>query len=595
MKYPKEYLDEIKLRLKVSQVVGKSVQLKKRGKEFIGLSPFKNEKSPSFTVNDDKEFYHCFSSGEHGNIFDFLMKTKSIGFGEAVRSLAAEAGMQPYRFSNFDQKKDLRFQTYKNIFKDYTNYFNLQLFEKNNQEALNYLFKRGLKKNIIEEFNLGYVPWKNNFYDDLLKKYSEEDINLTGLYYKNDKTGKYIDRFNSRVTFPVNNIAGQTIAFGGRIIREGKLAKYINSPETEFYKKGSMIFNLDKAKDLRSETDEVLIVEGYMDVVSVYSSGIKNVIANSGTALTERQIGLIWKFFPNPIICLDGDESGQKAALRIAEKLFPLINEENKIFFSIMPEGKDPDDYIKQNGKNGLLNLLKEKDIIQSYIWNYHLNKIDQNNPYEISKFEKEIKKLSYSIQDETLKKYVLENFLEKIKRLTPIQTLKQNYRFSPFKNKKDYQILKETKILHQKKKDLSKIQIIEFSVLFLILNYIELVEKKLEKLSEIKFLSEKNESLKNEIITSLTDEGDKETSRLKINAGYDKLITEIQENSNIQIITKNKTDEDISVLLDELIQDHRDQSNLRKIESLEQKLINNLDENSYSELIKLKSQLNRE
>ena len=595
MKYPKEYLDEIKLRLKVSQVVGKTVQLKKRGKEFIGLSPFKNEKSPSFTVNDEKEFYHCFSSGEHGNIFDFLMKTKSIGFGEAVRSLAAEAGMQPYRFSNFDQKKDLRFQIYKNIYKDYTNYFNQQLFEKNNQEALNYLFKRGLKKNIIEEFNLGYVPWKNNFYDNLLKKYSEEDINLTGLYYKNDKTGKYIDRFNSRVTFPVNNIAGQTIAFGGRIIREGKLAKYINSPETEFYKKGSMIFNLDKAKDLRSETDEVLIVEGYMDVVSVYASGIKNVIANSGTALTERQIGLIWKFFPNPIICLDGDESGQKAALRIAEKLFPLINEENKIFFSIMPEGKDPDDYIKQNGKDGLLNLLKEKDIIQSYIWNYHFNKIDQNNPYEISKFEKEIKKLSYSIQDETVRKYVLENFLEKIKRLTPIQTLKQNYRFSPFKNKKDYQILKETKILHQKKKDLSKIQIIEFSVLFLILNYIELVEKKLEKLSEIKFLSEKNESLKNEIITSLTDEGDKETSRLKINAGYDKLITEIQENSNIQIITKNKTDEDISVLLDELIQDHRDQSNLRKIESLEQKLINNLDENSYSELIKLKSQLNRE
>ena len=595
MKYPKEYLDEIKLRLKVSQVVGKTVQLKKRGKEFIGLSPFKNEKSPSFTVNDEKEFYHCFSSGEHGNIFDFLMKIKSIGFGEAVRSLAAEAGMQPYRFSNFDQKKDLRFQIYKNIYKDYTNYFNQQLFEKNNQEALNYLFKRGLKKNIIEEFNLGYVPWKNNFYDNLLKKYSEEDINLTGLYYKNDKTGNYIDRFNSRVTFPVNNIAGQTIAFGGRIIREGKLAKYINSPETEFYKKGSMIFNLDKAKDLRSETDEVLIVEGYMDVVSVYSSGIKNVIANSGTALTERQIGLIWKFFPNPIICLDGDESGQKAALRIAEKLFPLINEENKIFFSIMPEGKDPDDYIKQNGKDGLLNLLKEKDIIQSYIWNYHFNKIDQNNPYEISKFEKEIKKLSYSIQDETVRKYVLENFLEKIKRLTPIQTLKQNYRFSPFKNKKDYQILKETKILHQKKKDLSKIQIIEFSVLFLILNYIELVEKKLEKLSEIKFLSEKNESLKNEIITSLTDEGDKETSRLKINAGYDKLITEIQENSNIQIITKNKTDEDISVLLDELIQDHRDQSNLRKIESLEQKLINNLDENSYSELIKLKSQLNRE
>ena len=595
MKYPKEYLDEIKLRLKVSQVVGKTVQLKKRGKEFIGLSPFKNEKSPSFTVNDEKEFYHCFSSGEHGNIFDFLMKTKSIGFGEAVRALAVEAGMQPYRFSNFDQKKDLRFQTYKNIFKEYSNYFHQQLFNSNTKEASDYLSKRNLKKNTIEDFQLGYVPWQNNFYEELLKKYSEEEINLTGLYYKNDKTGKYIDRFNSRILFPINNITGDTIAFGGRIIREGKLAKYINSPETEFYKKGSMIFNLDKAKDSRSETDEVLIVEGYMDVLSVYTSGVKNVIANSGTALTERQISLIWKFFSNPIICLDGDESGQKAALRIAEKLFPLINDKDKIYFSIMPEGTDPDDFIKHNGKEGLLNLLKEKQIIQSFIWNYHISKIDQNNPYEISKFEKEIKSLSYSIQDETLKKYVLEDFLEKIKKLTPIQTSRKNYKFTPYKNKKDYQILKETKLLHQKRKDLSKIQVIEFSILFIILNHSEIALKRLEELSDINFLNEKNESLKNTIIKSLSEGNNKEFNSSKFDKSYDKIINEINENSNIQIITKNKNERDTLNLLDELTQDHHEQSNLRKIESLEQKLINNLDENSYSELIKLKSQLNRE
>ena len=361
MKYPKEYLNEIKLRLKVSQVVGKTVQLKKRGKEFIGLSPFKNEKTPSFTVNDEKEFYHCFSTGEHGNIFDFLMKTKSVGFGEAVKTLAAEAGMQPYRFSQFDKKKDLRFETYKRLLMEYSNYFSKQLFDPINEEALNYLYSRGLKKNIIEEFKLGYVPRRNSFLEDIQKKFSEEEINLTGLYYKNDKTGKYIDRFNSRIIFPVNNLTGDTIAFGGRLIRESNFAKYINSPETEFYKKGNMIFNLDKAKNLRSETDEVLIVEGYMDVVSVYASGVKNVIANSGTALTERQINLIWKFYPNAIICLDGDDSGQKAAYRIAERLFPLINEKQKIYFSIMPDGKDPDDYIKQNGKKSLIDLLKKK------------------------------------------------------------------------------------------------------------------------------------------------------------------------------------------------------------------------------------------
>ncbi len=595
MKYPKEYLDEIKLRLKVSQVVGKNVQLKKRGKEFIGLSPFKNEKTPSFTVNDEKEFYHCFSTGEHGNIFDFLMKTKSVGFGEAVKILAAEAGMQPYRFSNFDQKKELRFKKYKNILKEYRDYFHNQLFSENNKEAFDYLKKRGLNKPIIEEFKLGYVPWKNSFYGELLKKYSEEEINLTGLYYKSDKTKNYIDRFNSRIIFPVNNISGDTIAFGGRIIRENKLAKYINSPETEFYKKGSMIFNLDKAKDLRSETDDVLVVEGYMDVVSVYASGIKNVIANSGTALTEKQISLIWKFFSNPIICLDGDESGQKAALRIGERLFPLINEKNKIYFSIMPDGEDPDDYIKQNGKSGMFKLLEKKEIIQSFIWNRHLSKINKYDPYEISKFEKEIKKLSYTIRDDTLKKYVLEDFLEKIKKLTPIQTSSRDYNYYGFKKKKDFRILNETKVLHQKKKDLSKIQIIELSILFIILNNLEIASEKLEDLSKIEFISETNQSLKNDLISLISGGTDKKIIFSKINSSYKNTIKEINENSNIQIIARKKTSQDILNLIDELLQDHNDQGSLKKIESLEKKLINNLDESSYSELIKLKSQLNRD
>ena len=595
MKYPKEYLNEIKLRLKVSHVVGKTVQLKKRGKEFIGLSPFKNEKTPSFTVNDEKEFYHCFSTGEHGNIFDFLMKTQSVGFGEAVKTLAAEAGMQPYRFTNFDEKKDLRFNTYKKIFQEYKDNFNQQLYNEDNKEALNYLYKRGLNKKVIEEFRLGFVPWKNNFYDQLSKKYSEEEINLTGLYYKIDKTGKFVDRFNSRIIFPVNNISGDTIAFGGRIIVDGKFAKYINSPETEFYKKGSMIFNLDKAKFLRSEKDEVLIVEGYMDAVSVYASGIKNVISNSGTAFTERQINLVWKFFSKPIICLDGDDSGQKAAIRIAERLFPLISENSKVYFSVMPEDKDPDDYIKEYGKESLLNLLKKKEIIQSFIWNYHLKKIDQNNPYEISKFEKEIKKLSYSIKDETLKKYVLESFLEKLNKLTPIQTSSQNYKYYQSRKKKDFKILKETQIIHQKKENLSKIQIIEFSILFLILNYSEMIFKKIKDLNSLNFLSEKNENLKNDIILSISAGDDKIKMDTKINNNYKTLIEEIRENSNIQLITKDKNDQQILELFDELVLDLREQNNLKKIESLEKKLINNLDENSYSELMRLKSQLNRE
>ena len=242
-----------------------------------------------------------------------------------------------------------------------------------------------------------------------------------------------------------------------------------------------------------------------------------------------------------------------------------------------------------------MLKFLTEKQIIQSYIWNYYLSKVDQSNPFEISKFEKEIKKLSYSIKDETLKKYVLEDFLEKIRKLTPIQTSKQNFIYTKFKTKKNYQILNETKILHQKRKDLSKIQIIEFSILFIILNYFEIATKKIEELSEITLISEKNESLKNIIISAITEGNDKIDIQNKINIEYKKLIEEIKENSNIQIITKDKTNEDVLDLLNELLLNFKEQNNLKKIESLEKKLINNLDENSYSELIKLKSQLNRE
>ena len=595
MKYPKEYLDEIKLRLKVSQVVGKSVQLKKRGKEFVGLSPFKNEKTPSFTVNDDKGFYHCFSSSEHGNIFDFLMKTKSIGFGEAVKILAAEAGMQPYRFSNFDKKKDLRFQVYKKIFQNYSSFFHEQLFHEDNKPALDYLTNRGFKKDTIKNFQIGYVPWKNNFYNQLLKSFSEEEISLTGLYYKNDNTGKFVDRFNSRILFPVNNISGDTIAFGGRIIKEGKLAKYINSPETEFYKKGHMIFNLDKAKNCRSETNEVIIVEGYMDVVSVYSSGIKNVISNSGTAITDKQINLIWKFFSSPIICLDGDESGQNATYRISEKLFPYIDEKNKIFFSIMPEGKDPDDLVKKEGKNVFIDVLKQKQIIQDFIWNYQIKKVDQHNPFEVSKFEKEIKRLCFSIKDETIKKYVLEDFLEKFKTLTPLQDKENIFNYSKYKKLKNYRVLNETKVLHKKREKFSKLEIIEYSLLFIISNFLHIASNKINALKDLSFSNDQSEDLRNFIVLTISTGEDNDKGKKQILEKYSNFLKDIEENSNIKLVTKNKNDQEILELLNDLINDFAEQSNLKKIESLEKKLINNLDENSYSELLRLKSQLNRD
>jgi len=592
MKYPKEYLDEIKLRLKVSQVVGKSVQLKKRGKEFVGLSPFKNEKSPSFTVSDEKEFYHCFSTGEHGNIFDFLMKTKSLGFGEAVKELANEAGMPQYKFSTMDTEKEKRFNTYKKIFKEYSDFFHQQLFNSENSQALTYLEKRGLNQSIIKEFNLGYVPWQNTFYEKILNKFNETEISLTGLYYKNETTNKFVDRFNSRIIFPINNLTNETIAFGGRIIRESKLAKYINSPETEFYKKGRTVFNLDKAKALRSETNETIIVEGYMDVVSLYAAGVKNTISNSGTALTDIQIELIWKFFSSPIICLDGDQSGQSAALRIAEKLLPLINENNKIYFSIMPKGEDPDDFIKKNGKDKFNEFLKSKKIIQSYIWDVYLSNVDANNPFEISKFEKKIKSLCYAIKDETLKKYILEDFLSKLKGLTPIQNFKKV--FTPYV-KKNFNILNETKQLHREQSEFSKAEIKERSILFILLNYLGSAENKLDDLLKIDFMNEQNSELKKEIINQSKISDTFVNDKPKIDVKYNNLVTEIEKNTNLKNILLKKNEEEREEILNDLIEELKEMNQLKQIEFLENKVAKNLDEGSYSELIKLKSQLNRE
>ncbi len=592
MKYPKEYLEEIKLRLKVSQVVGKHVQLKKRGKEFIGLSPFKNEKTPSFTVNDEKGFYHCFSTGEHGNIFDFLMKTKSFKFGEAVRALAIDAGMEVFKFTQFDKEKETRYEKYKQIYKLYGDHFHKKLFDSQNTFALKYLLDRKISIETIKKFRVGFVPKNDNYLSELIKNFTEEEIKLSGLFYIIESNKKIINRFNGRIIFPIMNLSNDVIAFGGRIIQNEKLAKYINSPETEFYKKGKQLFNLNFAKDERSKNDEVIIVEGYMDVLSLHSREIENVISNSGTALTENQMSLIWKFFKNPIICLDGDESGQQAALRIAERLFPIITEENKIYFIILGNGKDPDDIIKENGKKSFLNLLNQKMIIQKFLWSKYIEKVNVNNPYEIAKFEKQIKKLCNQILDSTLRKYILEDFLGKISKLTPNLNSNSRYRFS---KKQDFKVLNETKQIHLQKQNFSRLNLIEMSILFVMLNYRSVSNNKKKKLQEISFETDENEKLKTELmkLNNLSDSDKEIVNNLMLN--NKSLIEKVNKNTNLKVILDKKNYQQIEEVLEDLINDFDEFKNKKRIESLEKKLINNMEESAYAELIKLKSQLNRE
>ena len=592
MKYPKEYLDEIKLRLKVSQVVGKYVKLKKRGKEFVGLSPFSNEKTPSFTINDEKEFYHCFSSGEHGNIFDFLMKAKNYKFGEAVRILAVDAGMKPFRFTKQDEEKENRWKVYSSILEKYANFCHAELVQGKYPEIFEYLIKRKITKKEIIFFKIGYSSDKNNFYEKLKKEFDDKQIVSSGIYYFDENKKKYVDRFRNRIIFPVRNLSNKIFAFGGRTIFKTALAKYINSPETEFYKKGNNLYNISSAREFRSSEDEVFIVEGYMDVINLHKFGIQNVVANLGTAMTEKQIDLIWRFFKNPTICLDGDDSGKKAALRAAERLFPLMKADYNIYFLTLPENLDPDSYINKNGKESFLNFSKTKIEIQNFIWDSYYREINKSNPHSLSLFEKKIKSLCKNVNDKTLAKYFLDNFTQKINELTPnLNFNKRNF----FKFTKRLNPLQKTKDLQIQRDKFSEKELKEFSVLYLIINNFSLFSKHIELISEINFSNNLINEFKQKLIDQMLSENiiDKKIINLEdFDKKYSDILKSVSSNAPVKIIVKNKSESEILAIFSEIISELKKLHLRSKIESLEDEVSLNLDEKLYSELLSLRNQL---
>ena len=594
MKYPKEYLDEIKLRLKVSQVVGKSVKLKKRGKEFIGLSPFSNEKTPSFTVNNEKGFYHCFSSAEHGNIFDFLMKTKNYKFGEAVRALASDAGMQPYRFTKQDAERQNRWKIYNAILEKYSNFCHEELVSEKYPEVIEYLNKRKVTKKEIIFFKIGYTSSRKDFYEQLKKEFDEKQISSSGIYFFDENKKKYVDRFRNRIIFPVKSLNGSVFAIGGRTLSKTSSAKYINSPETEFYKKGNNLYNINTAKESRNKSEEVFIVEGYMDVLNLHKFGIQNVVANLGTAMTERQLDLIWKFFKSPIICLDGDISGQKAAVRAAERLFPLMKADFNIYFLTLPENLDPDSYINQKGKESFLKFVESKIEIQNFVWDSYFQDIDKNNPHSLTLFEKKIKSLCGEVKDRTLAKYFLDNFMRKINELTPnINFRKNNF----FKLKNKINPLQKTKDVYRQRNKFEEKELKEFSILFLVINNLDIFRKKIELISEITFSNNIMNEFKKRLIDYLLSE--KFFNRKKINLEdfeqkFRDIINLITMNAPIKIIHKNKNEAEIVLMFNEIINEIKKIELRKKIEFLEDKVSINLDETLYSELLLLRNQLKR-
>jgi len=589
MKYPKEYLNEIKTRLKVSTVVSKFVSLKKRGKEFVGLSPFKNEKTPSFTVNDEKEFYHCFATSEHGNIFDFVMKTQNLRFGEAVKYLANLAGMQPYMFTKQDEEREKKWKEYCLIFNQYVEFYHNELIKnETHNNARDYLRDRAINKDQVKKFKIGYIEKNPNFFEKLKNDFSEDVLIETGLFFFDEKKKIYIERFKGRLIFPINNISGQPIALGGRIIEKSDyLAKYINSPETSFFKKGSNLYNLDLARKLSNKLDHIFLVEGYMDVVGLAKNGIENAVANLGTSLTDRQILTLNQFFDDIIICFDGDESGYKAALRAAENSIIYLKPEKQISFLFLPDKEDPDSFVNKNGKDYFLNFAKESKIsIHQFIFS-HYKRQTQNNPSSMAIFDKKLRSIANTIKDEYIQKYVLEYFLDKISELAP--HINSSKKFNYIKKAKS---LETTKKHFNESKSLSAIELKEFSFLYLLMSNLELMKQNLNLIENISLFTEVNKQIFEKIISKLKSDNNITIKDLEID---NQLIEKIYRFAPIKYILekKNKDDHKVIEFLDDLNRDLNSYNLELRIQELESKFSKDLSETTFNELKELKKKQN--
>ena len=580
MKFPKEYLEEIKQRIKVSDIVGASVQLKRRGREFVGLSPFSKEKTPSFTINDEKGFYHCFSSGEHGNIFDFLVKVEKLNFGDAVRKLAAKAGMPAFKFTKENIEVENKRKKYDEILT-----IALQHYQKNfseNDSVKKYAHGRGLTQEILSTFKIGYSG-EYGLNVSLFSGFNQKELIESGVFFYDEKNNKLIDRFKNRLIFPIFDYNNKVIGFGGRALSQNYLAKYINSPETEFFKKGFNLYNLNNAKNENKQSGIVFVVEGYMDAISLYQAGFKNVVATLGTAMTESHLNLVWRYFKDPVVCFDGDRSGQNAAHKISEKLIAYMKPNYSLSFLILPNGFDPDSFVRKNGRNNFESLLDQKIDIGNFIFENNLQDLQSEQPEERAGFEKKIMDLCLLIQDSTVKKHYISFFKNKI--------------FEQFSSRKAKNLkpLNKTKELTRKITRYSSFELKEFSLMYFFLNNIQILKNQSEKLSIINFHNKNLEELKKVLINILEKiETFKEFNLLKHleENNFGQIIKDINEFSSIKGISENLNEEKFNNFLNDLIEQVNNLKLESKLKDAEESLSKNMNEAQYNELLSLKDQI---
>lgn len=427
MKIPASFVDELRSRLLTSDVIRKRVALKKNGREYGGLCPFHKEKTPSFSVNDEKGFYHCFGCGAHGDIIKFVMETEGLSFFEAVENLAPKAGLAVPKPDAASIQKEKKALELRDVNAMATEWFCRNLYEEIGKGARNYLQKRGLNRKIAEKFRLGFAPddWRGLIAYLKGKAVPEKMILDAGLAIKNEK-GDIYDRFRGRVMFPISDFKGSVIAFGGRILGEGS-PKYLNSPETALFHKGYTLYNENNARRAATEKNQLIVVEGYMDVIALDAAGISNAVAPLGTAVTVNQIQRMWSMCREPVMCMDGDNAGQRSMLRAAETCLPILKPDHSLKFAVIPDGFDPDDFIRQRGAENFGRIIDKARPLAEVVFISQSKETSLTTPEQIAGLEKRLNVLSEKIENKAVSGYYKNFFRQKLWDLQKSNRLRGN------------------------------------------------------------------------------------------------------------------------------------------------------------------------
>ena len=420
MRFPPQFLDDIRARLPVSDVVGRRVKLKKSGREWRGLSPFNREKTPSFFVNDQKGSWFDFSAGKNGDIFGFVMATEGLSFPEAVERLASMAGLpMPVASPDAEVRQEKR-KTLYDIMELAAKFFEATLAARAGAHARGYLADRGLEPATQLQFRLGYAPAERFALKDDLGAHgvSVDDMVEAGLLVAADDIPLPYDRFRDRVMFPITDLRGRVVAFGGRALQADASAKYLNSPETPLFRKGATLYNLAPARAAAHQGAPVVVAEGYIDVIALVTAGYPGAVAPLGTALTEDQLALLWKMTDEPVLCFDGDPAGRRAAYRVIDIALERLSPGKSLRFAVLPPGQDPDDLARSGGAEALAEVLASARPLSDMLWGRETEAGSFDTPERRAALEARLATTLQSIGDETVRKYYRDDLAGRIRAL---------------------------------------------------------------------------------------------------------------------------------------------------------------------------------